>query len=158
MKKPFNIFIDSDGPIADFESAYVKSGLHIDEFKYLIGTYTLLNVVQESINPIQYLKKLDDQDLIKVWILTKTPSESPNAYAEKALWYKRYFPWLKDRIIFTQDKSVVGTKHDFLLDDRPHKANASKFSGTLIVFDIDKQKESWDNFVNVIKAKLKIDF
>ena len=144
----FNVFIDSDGPIADFDHDLKKSGLTADKFKHLPGTYLWLPITGGAEQGLAQLKALDDRNLIKVWIATKTPSNSPYAYTEKVLWYRRNFPWLEDRIILTHDKSVLGTKDDLLLDDRPHKANASLFPGTFVLFRPDENTfEGWGAFV-----------
>lgn len=148
--KYFNVFLDSDGPIADFDTAMKETGLSADEFKHLPGVYLWLDTTPGAIAAISTLRKYDDEGKIRVWILTKTPSNSPYAYTEKVLWYRRNFPWLEDRVIITHDKSVVGAEGDYLLDDRPHKANADKFSGTFVYFDPENPTESWHEFLTSI--------
>jgi len=152
--KLFNCYIDSDGPVADFDKALKKSGLHTDEFKHLPGTYLWLDVTPGATNALDDLKRFDDEGKIRVWILTKTPSGSPYAYTEKVLWYREHFPWLEDRVILTHDKSLMGTKHDFILDDRPHKANADKFKGTFTLFDVQHPKRSWEEFYSLIENEI----
>ena len=53
---------------------------------------------------------------------------------------------------FTKDTPPAilfyGTKDDMLLDDRPHKANASLFPGTFVLFKTDGNTfEEWGAFV-----------
>lgn len=141
--KYFNVFLDSDGPIADFKASLDASGMHTDDFKHVPGVYLYLGITSSAAEYIQRLKALDDTGVIRVWVLTKTPSGSPYAYTEKVLWYKQNFPWLEDRVILAHDKSLVGTEEDFLLDDRPHKGNADKFRGTFILFKEDQPNECW---------------
>jgi 5'(3')-deoxyribonucleotidase len=152
-KAPVNVFIDSDGPVADFDKALKKDGREADLFKMHAGVYLYLSVTDGAEYGLSELKNLDDRDLIRVWILTKTPSGSPYAYTEKVLWYRQHFPWLEDRVIVTHDKSLMGTEHDFLLDDRPHKANADKFRGTFVYFDPKKPKNDWFEFVDRVKER-----
>lgn len=152
--KYFNVFLDSDGPVADFDKALVASGLPADEFKHLPGVYLWLDVTDGAAFTISKLKELDDAGLIRVWILTKTPSDSPYAYTEKVLWYRKTFPWLEDRVILTHDKSLMGTKVDFLLDDRPHKANADKFKGTFVYFDPEQAADSWIRFLDQVENRV----
>lgn len=149
-----NVFIDSDGPVADFDKALKASGMHTDDFKHVPGVYLWLEVTAGAADGIARLKALDDDDEIRVWILTKTPSGSPYAYTEKVLWYARQFPWLEDRVIITHDKHLMGTENDFLLDDRPHKANADKFRGTFVYFNPETPEADWDRFVRAIEAKV----
>ena len=150
---PVNVFIDSDGPVADFDHDLKKSGLHTDEFKYLPGIYLWLPVTAGAAAALDMLKVLDDQDRLRVWILTKTPSGSPYAYTEKVLWYRRNFPWLEDRVIISHDKHLMGTTLDYLLDDRPHKANAQHFRGTFILFDPETPEGCWESFVHLITTR-----
>jgi len=145
-----NVFIDSDGVVADFDKALAESGLTADKFKYLPGVYLWLDVIHSARESIETLKKLDDADKIKVWILTKTPSGSPYAYTEKVLWYRKHFPWLEDRVIITHDKHLMGTASDFLLDDRPHKANVQHFRGEFWLFNTADKSGSWSRFTHAI--------
>ncbi len=153
--KLFNVFIDSDGPVADFDKALKESGLSTDEFKHKAGTYLWLSITKGAERAISELKKFDDEGLIRIWILTKTPSKTPYAYTEKVLWYARHFSWLEDRVIVTHDKHVVGDENDFLLDDRPHKANASKFKGHFRLFDVASPVKSWEAFTSEVEAAVQ---
>jgi len=155
-RAPFNVFLDSDGPIADFKSSLVASGMHTDDFKYVPGVYLYLPVTRGARVTIDWLKEFDDQDLLRVWVLTKTPSGSPYAYTEKVLWYKQHFPWLEDRVILSHDKSLLGTEDDFLLDDRPHKGNASLFRGTFVLFEEDSPLTSWAEFKRHVQTRLDL--
>lgn len=152
--KLFNCYLDSDGPVADFDKALKESGLHTDEFKHLPGIYLWLDVTEGAKQAIETLKKLDDEGLIRVWILTKTPSNSPYAYTEKILWYRKNFPWLEDRVIISHDKHLMGGQKDFILDDRPHKANADKFKGTFVLFRPEHAKADWELFVDQIENQI----
>ena len=152
----FNVFLDSDGPIADFDRDLVKIGLTADVFKHLPGIYLWLEVTKGAENAINLLKRLDDADELRVWILTKTPSNCPYAYTEKILWYRKNFPWLEDRVIITHDKHVVGGEDDFLLDDRPHKANADKFKGTFVLFEPEAPIQSWVEFMDLVEKRVRV--
>lgn len=152
---PFNIFLDSDGPIADFDDALKNSGMHADDFKMVAGVYLWLPITKGAENAIGLLKQLDDQDLLRVFVLTKTPSGSPYAYTEKILWYRQHFPWLEDRVILTHDKHVMGGANDHLLDDRPHKANADKFKGIFTLFDVENPSASWTRFMAKVELCVK---
>lgn len=150
----FQIFLDSDGPIADFDKDLIKSGAHCDDFKHWPGTYLWLSKTAGAEASLILLKELEDLGKLKVWILTKTPKGSPYAYSEKVLWYRQHFPWLEDRIILTQDKSLVGKPGDYLLDDRPHKGNAFNFSGNFVFFDVLDEVGSWNKFVSLINERV----
>lgn len=150
----FNVFLDSDGPIADFLKSLTASGLTADEFKHLPGVYLWLDETPGARKVINSLQFDDKAGNIRVWIATKTPSCSPYAYTEKVLWYRQHFPWLEDRVILTHDKSILGTEDDFLFDDRPHKANAGKFPGTFVFFDENKPLESWKLLHDLVNQRI----
>lgn len=143
----FNVFIDSDGPVADFDRALQESNADADDFKHWPGVYLWLPITEGAVDSLKILHEFDKQNIIRTWILTKTPSYAPYSYTEKILWYRKNFPWLENRVILTHDKSIVGSEKDFLLDDRPHKANAEAFPGTLIVFDVKKPNDSWTELI-----------
>lgn len=152
---PINVFIDSDGPVADFDMMLVASGQPAEIFKHEPGVYLWLPITAGAVQGIAKLKTYDDRGVIRVWIATKTPSNSPYAYTEKVLWYRRNFPWLEDRVIITHDKHLLGTEADFLLDDRPHKANADKFRGTFMLFDPEQAARDWEDFVNSVMLRIR---
>jgi len=149
-----NVFIDSDGPVADFDHDLELSCVEADEFKHRPGIYLWLPITEFADVALRRLWLLDEADKIRIWIATKTPSNCPYAYTEKVLWYRRNFPWLEDRVIITHDKSVLGGPDDFLLDDRPHKANAQHFKGTFVYFNPSFPKVTWERFIDLITARV----
>lgn len=152
----FNVFLDSDGPVANFDKALQASGADTEDFKFWPGVYLWLEETPGARNAIDDLKRWDDMGLIRVFIATKTPSHSPYAYTEKVLWYRQHFPWLEDRVILTHDKSVLGRPGDFLTDDRPHKGNVQHFKGTFHLFDVVHPEKSWEDFLNLIENRLAV--
>jgi 5'(3')-deoxyribonucleotidase len=154
-KLDLNLFIDSDGPVADFDHSLRADGREADVFKLHAGIYLYLPVTKGAADALAALKELDDANKLRVWILTKTPSNSPYAYSEKVLWYRQHFPWLENRVILTHDKSLLGGEKDMMLDDRPHKANADKFRGTFVYFDPENPVQSWDKFVIKVAERLR---
>jgi 5'(3')-deoxyribonucleotidase len=152
----FNVFLDSDGPVADFGKALTKSGLDVFEFKHRSGTYLYLDVTPGAGQAISTLQSLEEAGHLKVWVLTKTPTDCPYAYTEKILWYRQNFPHLENRVILAHDKSLVGGPGDFLLDDRPHKGNAANFKGKFILFDERKPIQSWQRLFHEIDIRLKV--
>ncbi len=72
--------------------------------------------------------------MTEVWAATKPPTGIAFAYGDKASWIFENAPELRRKLIITHDKGLLGDEGDFLIDDRPHKANCEKFKGELIVF------------------------
>ena len=124
------VFIDMDGVIVDFDAFKAASGLSGDEVKQLPGAYLEMNPIPGAIAAVRSLIGMG----YEVWIATKPPTGVPYAYSDKVSWILQYLPELKRRIIITHDKGLLGDRDDFLIDDRPHKANCEAFAGTLIRF------------------------
>lgn len=151
-----NVFLDSDGPIADFRTALRSSGLSVDMFKHRAGTYLYLPITPCAKYTIDHLWKLDKENKIRLWVATKTPANCPYAYTEKVLWYRHNFPELENRLILAHDKSLLGSENDILFDDRPHKGNASLFKGTFVLFEEDNPFDSWKKLLNTVHQKVTI--
>jgi 5'(3')-deoxyribonucleotidase len=83
-----------------------------------------------------------------VWAATKPPTGIAPAYSDKAAWIFKYLPELTPRVIITHDKGLLGDNGDFLIDDRPHKANCDRFPGTLIVF---REGNRWPEILDRFK-------
>lgn len=124
------VFIDMDGVLADFERLKEVLGVDSDMLKRMPGAYLRLEPIPGAIEAVHSLIGMG----FECWIATKPPTGIAHAYADKAAWALRYLPELKRRIILTHDKGLLGDEQDFLIDDRPHKANCERFRGTLIHF------------------------
>lgn len=124
------IFVDMDGVIVDFDAHMKATGLSGDELKKIEGAYLNMPAIEGAIKSVRSLIGMG----YEVWIATKPPTGIPYAYSDKAAWIIREIPELKRRIIITHDKGLLGDEKDYLLDDRPHKANCEKFKGTLLRF------------------------
>lgn len=130
------IFIDMDGVIVDFDAYKMSLGLTGDEIKKRPGAYLEMSHIPGALGAVHSLIGMG----FEIWIATKPPTGIAYAYADKAAWILKNLPELKRRIIITHDKGLLGDKGDYLIDDRPHKANCEKFTGTLIVF---KEGNRW---------------
>lgn len=124
------IFIDMDGVLVDFDAFRAASNLTADEMKRMPGAYLAMDPYPDAIAGVRSLIGMG----YEVWIATKPPTGVPHAYSDKAEWIMRHLPELKRRIIITHDKGLLGDAGDYLIDDRPHKANCESFKGILIRF------------------------
>lgn len=122
------IFVDLDGVIVDFDAYKTRLGLAGDEIKKLPGAYLQMEPIPGAIEAVRSLVGMGHE----VWLATKPPTGVPHAYADKVSWVLEHMPEMKRKIILTHDKSILDG--DVLIDDRPHKANASKFNGAFIHF------------------------
>jgi len=125
------IFLDQDGPLADFEAAMHREGMSGPQAKMLPGFYRSLPVTPGAQAAV---KELCSWDHVHVFVATKIPNANPLAATEKIQWLHEHFPELEERIIVTPNKAVIGGPGDFLVDDRHHKADAAFFPGTFVHF------------------------
>jgi 5'(3')-deoxyribonucleotidase len=124
------IFVDLDGVVVNFERLKDALGVTGEQLKKIPGAYLQMEPIDGAIAAVHSLIGMG----FEVWIATKPPTGIPHAYADKAAWVMKHLPDLKRRLVITHDKGLLGDRDDFLLDDRPHKANCASFKGTLIGF------------------------
>ena len=124
------VFVDMDGVVVDFDAYRDSHHQTTDEVKHLPGAYLEMDPIPGAIEAIRKVVAMG----FDVWLATKPPTGVATAYSEKAAWVFKHLPELKRKLIITHDKGLLGDIADFLLDDRPGKANCEKFSGTLIRF------------------------
>lgn len=129
-RKPV-VFFDMDGVCADYDAYASSAGLTLGEAAEKQGTFLWLQPVPGA---IQLLRMLLDQNLFEPYFASKPCVDSPASYTEKVLWVERHAPFMRERIVLTQNKGLLGGPEDFLIDDRPHKAFCERFRGTLIQF------------------------
>jgi len=135
------IFIDMDGVIVDFDG-YAKSlGLSVDEVKKRPNAYLEMAPIPGAIDAVRSLIGMG----YEVWAATKPPTGIALAYADKAAWIFQHLPELKRNLIITHDKGLLGDALDYLIDDRPHRANCEGFRGTLIKFGAEV---GWQDILN----------
>lgn len=124
------VFIDLDGVVVDFEAYMHAHTMTSEEVKKQNGAYLSMPAIPGALDAVRSIIGMG----YKVWIATKPPTGIAYAYADKAQWVLTHLPELKRRIILTHDKGLLGSIDDYLIDDRPHKANCEQFSGKLISY------------------------
>ena len=127
--RPVTIYLDQDGPLADFQGAANAAGWEPKFAKMQRGFYRSLPLTPGARQAVEEL--LGFQHL-HVFVATKIPDRNPHAATEKILWLQEHLPGMGERIIITPNKACIGTIDDYLVDDRAHKADASFFPGTFI--------------------------
>jgi 5'(3')-deoxyribonucleotidase len=142
------IFVDMDGVVVDFDKCAKARCLTGDQLKRLPGAYLEMEPLPNAIAGVRSLIGMG----FEVWLATKPPTGIPFAYADKAQWVLDHLPELKRRIIITHDKGLLGDEGDYLIDDRPHKANCEQFRGQLLPFTADFQ---WPEVLTYFRAVKK---
>lgn len=138
------IFIDMDGVTVDFNAYMREHELTGDEAKKVPGAYLAMKPIPGAIAAIHSLIGMG----FEVWMATKPPTGMAFAYADKVTWILEHLPELKRRIIITHDKGLLGDNGDFLIDDRPHRANCERFPGTFIDF----RKTNWEEILSFFRS------
>ena len=144
------IYLDQDGVIADFNAGAEAHGLHPADYKLMPLAYRHLPVYAGALEGVARLSALVGAH--NLWIATKIPTHNPLAATEKLLWLGELFPQFRDRFAIIHDKSLLGTPEDYLVDDRPHKANARDFRGTLLHFGPQGDFPDWPAVLNYFQA------
>lgn len=124
------IFVDMDGVVVDFDRFMRERGLTGDQVKVMPQAYLKMEPIPGSIDALRSLIGMG----FEVWLATKPPTGIPGAYADKVAWVLNHLPELKRRVILTHDKGLLGDAGDYLIDDRPHRANCAAFPGHLITY------------------------
>ena len=138
--RPITIYLDQDGPLADFQGAMDAAGLEAQVAKMKRGFYRSLPLTPGAREAVEELLSFHH---LHVFVATKIPDHNPHAATEKIQWLNEHLPGLGARIIITPNKACLGTRDDFLVDDRAHKADASFFPGTFIHFGSPKYPD-WE--------------
>lgn len=96
---------------------------------------------------IEAINKLIDSNLFEIYILSVPLYTSPHSYSEKVESIREHLPRLLNRIILTQDKSLI--KGDYLIDDSLHWKDKWESEGkTFIHFNPRKDtKKQWNDIV-----------
>ena len=136
-----------DGVIADFDNAIINTGLVGKSLKMVKGIYTELDIFPGAREGVSSLFDMGFQ----IHIATKIPDDNPYAATEKLLWLRRHFPELAVNVTITPDKGQLGLPEDYLIDDRPHKANIENFQGTLLHFGEKGIYKDWNSVIKYFK-------
>jgi 5'(3')-deoxyribonucleotidase len=150
------IYLDLDGPLADYEKAAMLAGVHPKDAKKIKHFYRDLPVTEGARLSFNYLLSVSELSTVKfeIWCLTKCPKENVYSATDKLLWIDENFPEIgSQRVILSRDKGVVGTRNDLLVDDHPEWANAMSFPGTVIKF-VDWPSFDRKKFAEWLKGNL----
>lgn len=141
--KEATIYVDMDGVIADFDKAMADHGLTGKDLKMREGIYRNLEVAEGAKEGVQALFDMG----YDLHIATKIPDHNPYAATEKLLWLREHFPELAVNVTITPNKGQLGTEGDYLIDDRPHKANIVNFQGTCLHFGPEGKYQNWQSVI-----------
>jgi hypothetical protein len=139
--KARKFIVDLDGVCFDFAGARDALGLTSAEYKHLPGAYRNLKLYP---GVKEHLLTIIDRGF-DVWIATKIPFSNHDAATEKLYAVEEHLPFLAKSVIITPNKGMLGSRKDFLLDDRPHKAHCDEFQGELLTYGPTNKYQNWDH-------------
>ena len=137
-KQEYGEYFDNDG---------VKHEAHYDDAP---GIFALMDPMPGAIEAVRELRERYD-----LYILSTSPWNNPTACNDKLAWVKKHFGGEKGDVFY---KRLILTHHkdlchgDYLIDDRPHKCGADKFTGEVIHFGSARFPD-WDAVVEYLMGK-----
>lgn len=153
------LFFDMDNVLVDFQSGIDRldkatQQAYEGNLDDVPGIFALMDPVPGAIEAVHKLA-----EKYEVYILSTAPWKNPTALNDKLAWVKKHFGGEKDdvfykRVIFSHHKNLC--HGDYLIDDRPHKNGANKFSGEVLHFDPKNPEarfHTWDEVVEYLMAK-----
>ena len=134
MKK--TLLIDMDEVLCDFKSSQRLKDWdrkNSPSAMYELGFFEELSPLPGAMKAVHEILGSGKYD---IYICTQPLAKSVISYTEKAAWVGKYLPDLIDKIIMTQDKSLI--KGDILIDDNK---KWKEFGGEFVWFNPDKPSD-----------------
>ena len=156
------IYIDMDGVLVDFESAYglitpeekkqynpcgkAEKDADYDEIPNIYSKMLPLN------GAIDAYKQLSSDERFKVYILSTAPWGNPSAWSDKLEWVKEYLgEKAKKTLILSHNKQLNFSENAYLIDDKDIEKTGQRYwkeKNRLIHFG---EKGDYKNWAEVLK-------
>ncbi|MCH2042666.1 MAG: hypothetical protein MK212_00875 [Saprospiraceae bacterium] len=148
------IYIDMDGVLCDYKTAYRQSHKANPELKYpqsQEGFFLNLAPLPKAIEAIEFL---DAQRIFDVYILTAPSLRNPLCYTEKRLWIEKYLGMgIVRKLIISPNKGL--NKGDYLIDDHINGSGQEHFEGQVLHFGYDNFT-NWEQVLDFFKQKYEL--
>jgi len=154
------LYIDMDGVIADFESAFhLLNPETLEEYRdnkdQIPGLFAVMAPMPGAIEAVTELSAMYD-----TYVLSTVPWKNPSGASQKIEWIQRHFgadegsPLYK-RVILSHHKHL--NRGDYLIDDRPESNGARAFeetnaAGKLVHFGSDEFL-NWDAVLGYLRGR-----
>jgi len=155
------LYIDMDGVIVDFESAFERLTPEVrEQFRgnedQIPGLFALMTPMSRAVEAVTELSTLFD-----TYVLSTVPWHNTSGASQKIEWIQRHFgaeqgtPLWK-RVILSHHKHL--NRGDFLIDDRPDRNGAGQFedtnvAGKLIHFGGD-EFPGWEAVLDYLRERV----
>jgi 5'-nucleotidase len=146
------IYIDMDGVLADYMTAFDKAIEMNPDIKFPQATYGFFANLQPITGAIKAVTQLIDDPIFDVHILTSPSVKNPLCYTEKRVWIEKYFNLdLCEKLVIAMNKSLL--RGDFLIDDLSTGAGQEDFQGQLILFGSEKYPD-WSAVLHMFQNEV----
>jgi len=140
------IYIDMDGVLCDYNSAYKAALSHQPHILYPQSEYGFYIGLKPLEHAIESVNKLIQSPAYDVYILTSPSVKNPACYIEKRLWVEKYFDLdLARKFIISPNKGLF--KGDILIDDHITGWGQENFEGEVWHFG----GEQFPNWHSILK-------
>lgn len=145
------VFCDMDGVLVDFEKGARLKNMDCKDYKMIENAYLNLEAYPHG---FEILDEIEKQLGVEVYLSTKIPDDNPLAATEKLLYLRKLYNENKIpkhravNVIITNNKGVLGSEYDYLIDDRPHKAKVEEFKGQVLHFGSKGKYKNWKEIVD----------
>lgn len=145
MKKKKILYLDMDGPLANFDSGVGRENFEENPPEmFLQGFFRNLKVVPGAREAVTELLKLEDLD---IYIGSKHTTSNIHCASEKVGWIIEHFPELEKKMLLICDKTLL--KGDYLIDD---DLRWKGFDGLFIHFDPKDAENSWQTILTFLRS------
>ena len=153
MKKPI-LLLDMDDTLADFGSGCTEEEKteYAPESMWRDNFFMRLKPMAGAIGAV---KKLWDSGLFDIYICSVPVAGLHESYSDKSAWVSRYFPYLYDRIILCQDKSLL--EYDYIIDDNEKWREHAKTKGINPKVRKANQRYHWHKIAEDLIDEVKTD-
>ena len=136
----YDIDIDMDGVLADFEKA--ANEMPDEKRPDLVLDFSTFDVIPGAKDAVNKLIDMGHD----LFIASTPPWNNPDAWGQKRNWINEHFPALKRKVVLTHRKDLlIG---DILIDDTTYRGQKD-FNGLFIHFGLGSKKMNWLQITNM---------
>ena len=141
------MYIDMDGVIVDFVSAFPKIAIEtLKEYENdkdeIPNIFSLMEPMKDAIKSVEFLAEHFD-----LYILSTAPWENPSAWTDKLNWIQKHLPTVAyKRLILSHNKHL--NMGEYLVDDRVANG-AGQFTGEHLQFGKGKF-QNWNDTIRYV--------
>lgn len=121
-------FVDMDGTGWDYFSARAASGLDYSVFNATPGAFRNLQLFPDTRSALEILELIG----YDVYFLSRPAVSAPMCLVEKLESVLEHFPDKIEKVIFANNKGIIGRSRDVIIDDHLKWSNGDCFPGLIV--------------------------